>query len=56
VDEWEQALTDADGDAAAGEVVADRVLPPGQADGADRVHRAFHLARRVRRGGVGADG
>jgi hypothetical protein len=48
LDELEQAVAEADGDPAAGEVVADRVLPSGQADGADRVDGAVHLDRRTR--------
>lgn len=45
LDELEQALVEEDGDSVAGEVATDRVLPAGQADGADRVDRAVHLNR-----------
>jgi hypothetical protein len=48
VDELEQAVVETDGDASAGEVVADRVLPAGETDQAGGVDGAVDLDRITR--------
>jgi len=45
VDELQQAVVEAHGETSPCVLVSDRVLPTGQADGADRVDRAVGLDR-----------
>jgi hypothetical protein len=55
VEDVQDAVVEAGGDAAAGEVVADADLPSGQGDDAVGVHRAVDLDRVAGLGGAAGD-